>query len=189
MSALALMFSYLDGIYAVRNSTFARINDPRTVIADSPLSVHKLLLTSLNKSAKNALIYNNEISLVRELGDISDNEIKMFLSTFNDWDILVLSPYKDSDLVDVPDYTIVKKAKESLDFSDKHIYIASKQFMTKVENNNISDLKVYVYSNPFLKLMYENAVSSSDKYLVSQVIELDSASATRLAYKWQPIFL
>lgn len=189
MSSLALMFHYLDGIFAIRNSNFSVFNDGNTISANSTISVHELLLSNLsNKSKKNALVFNNEISLLRELGNISDNEIKVFLSTFTNWDLLVLSPYKGTDLVGVPNYSVVKKANNLVTFTDKYVYIASSQFMKKVKDNDIDNIQTYIYTNPFLEAIYSNS-SNTDKYIVSQVTELNNATSTNVSYKWKGVSL
>jgi hypothetical protein len=186
---LAGMFQYLGGIFSIRDSASTLIVDNRAITATDPVTVHKMLMTYLyNKGTYiNALVHEDEIALLRDLGNITDNEIKTFLSTFTNWDILILSVYNVKDLVSVPGYTIVKKSSSATTFNDTYVYIASRQFMQKAASNDFTNLQTYVYTNPFLDSFSKN--THSNKYIVSQVVGLDNLDSVEAHYKWREISL
>jgi hypothetical protein len=186
---LLLMFQYLGGIFAVRNTGSLAIVDSRAVTASDAATIHKMLLTDLYHvgTYNNAMIHENEISLLRNLGNITDNEIKKFLGTFTNWDVLILSVYSVSDLIDVPGYTTVKKSSSATTFYHNYVYIASKQFMQKAAANDFTNLQTYIYTNPFLETFSNKNAPVTDKYIVSQVVGLDNLDSTEAHYKWREI--
>ena len=184
---LMQMFVYLNGIYAIRNSGFSPVIDNRAIVASSSLAVHEQLLRFLHDtSAKNAMIYENEIVLLRDLGNITDNEIKKFLTSTIEWDILVISPYHVDDLNDVSEYSIVKKASSTV-FDPAYVYIASEQFMQKVKNYDIANTNIYVYTNPFLDSITHANISN--KYIVGKVVGITELASDEAHYEWQEIAL
>lgn len=180
------MFQYLKGIYNVRNSGYSLIKDKRGVTASSPIDAHKMLLAYLYAHNKeNCLVYENELQVIRNLGDVNNNEIKNFLSTVSGWDTLILSPYDGTDLEDVPGFTVLKKKSGSSTFTNTEVYIASSQFMEKVKNNNLSDLQIYVYTNPFLDSITHSA--RTDKYDICEVVGIQKLNSEETRYQWKEI--
>jgi hypothetical protein len=190
-SQLMSMFVYLHGVFSIRNTASATIIDSRVITSDDPKTVHQDLLTYLfNKGTyNNALVHEDEIVLLRNLGDISDNEIAEFLVNNTTWDVLILSPYTISDLVSIPGFSIVKKSTSATTFNDKYVYIASKQFMEKMKNNTLTDIQTYVYTNPFLNSISKVNVIETNKYIVSQVVALDTLNSGETLYQWRELSL
>jgi hypothetical protein len=86
------------------------------------------------------MIFSNEILLLRNLGNIADNEIKHFIESKFNMGFINLSPF---DIIipvsSIPDYTILKKYDDTSTFFYNKIYIAS-TFYAKFKNNDISNI-------------------------------------------------
>lgn len=181
---------YVDGIFSIKDSANSEFTDGNDVTAQNSDEVHKRLLAYLltRPIIHNVLLFNNEISVTRNLGDVTDNEIKLFLNSFVGWDILILSNYTGTDLELVPNYNIIKKSTNTLSFdSQKYVYIASRQFMQKVASYNIENVQTYVYTYPFLESVEQTSSSITDKYVVAEVIGLVTIEPPNVSYEWLEI--
>jgi hypothetical protein len=189
---LEKIVEYVDGIFSIKDSANSEFTDGNAVTAQNSDEVHKRLLAYLltRPLVHNVLLFNNEISVTRNLGDVTDNEIKLFLNSFVGWDILILSNYTGTDLELVPNYNIIKKSINTLSFdSHKYVYIASQQFMQKIASNNIENVQTYVYTYPFLESVEQTSSSITDKYVVAEVIGLVTIEPPNVSYEWREIAL
>jgi len=191
---LSLISQYLDGIYSIKDSSDSVFTDALAITAPNSQTVHKMLLSYLvtKPIVHNVLVFDNELLLSRPLENVADNEIKTFLDTFPPiWDILIISPYTGTDLEDVPEYNIIKKATTMTTFHDgEYVYIASKQLMWKIYDTS-AVLNTYVYTRPFLSSSIKSTNPITDKYLIAEVMGIITASANppKLSYEWREINL
>ena len=179
------LFQYLGAIFSVRNSSSSVIIDNRSIKATDTKIVHQLLLSVLNSHGihKNVLICEDEFILTRTLGDINDNEIKTLLTTDTvPWDILILSPYKNTDLQPVEGYSKIKTSSMTA-LDTKYVYIASSSFMIKAAKNNLTNLNVLVYTDPFIDSLTKK--KTSDEYIVSQVTSIKFLKPGQTQYHWK----
>jgi len=188
---LEKIVEYVDGIFSIKDSANTAFTDANTVTAPNSDAVHKRLLAYLlsRPLVYNVLLFDNEISITRNLGDVTDNEIKLFLNSFVGWDILILSKYTGTDLELVPNYNIIKKSSIVTYDSHKYVYIASQQFMQKIVSNNMDSIQTYVYTYPFLESVKQTSSSITDKYVVAEVIGLVTVSAPNVSYEWRELAL
>jgi ABC-type uncharacterized transport system permease subunit len=189
---LEKIVEYVDGIFSIKDSANTVFIDANAVTAPSSEAVHKRLLEYLltRPLVHNVLIFNNEISITRNLGDVTDNEIKLFLNSFVGWDILILSNYTGTDLELVPNYNIIKKSLSIVTYdSHKYVYIASQQYMQKIASNNMDSIQTYIYTYPFIESIEQTSSSITDKYLVAEVIGLMNINPAGVTYEWRGIFL
>lgn len=189
---LEKIVEYVDGIFSIKDSANSEFTDGNAVTAPNSDTVHKRLLVYLlsRPLVHNVLLFDNEISVTRNLGDVTDNEIKLFLNSFVGWDILILSRYTGTDLELVPNYNIIKKSTNTLSFdSQKYVYIASRQFMQKVASYNIDNIQTYVYTYPFLESVEQTSSSITNKYVVAEVIGLVTIEPPNVSYEWREIAL
>jgi hypothetical protein len=187
--SLMSMFQYLGGIFSIRNTGSTFIIDNRAVFATNPQEMHQKLLSFLydENIYNNALIYEDEMILLRDLGNIGDNEIKQFLGTNTTWDVLILSPYSKDGLEDVEGYTTLKKTNSNI-LGDGYIYIASKRFMEKNKTNNLINIETYVYTKSFIDI-FRKSTYKTNKYIVSKATSLDTLFSAESKYHWQQISL
>jgi len=189
---LEKIVEYVDGIFSIKDSANSEFTDGNAVTAPNSDTVHKRLLVYLltRPVVHNVLLFDNEISVTRSLGDVTDNEIKLFLNSFVGWDILILSNYTGTDLENVPNYNIIKKSTNTTSYdSHKYVYIASQQFMNKVASYNIQNIQTYVYTYPFLESVEQASQNITDKYSVAEVIGLLTVSAPNVSYEWRELAL
>lgn len=189
---LEKIVEYVDGIFSIKNSANTEFTDANTVTAPNSDTVHKRLLVYLltRPLVHNVLLFDNEISVTRNLGDVTDNEIKLFLNTFIGWDILILSNYTGIDLENVPNYNIIKKSTNTTIYdSQKYVYIASQQFMHKIASYNLENIQTYVYTYPFLESVEQDSSNITDKYVVAEVIGLSTISSPNVSYEWRELSL
>lgn len=184
---MAEIFQYINAMYCIRDSEFNPIHDSTIIETTDLTPVHKKIFSKAYDDGNlNALVFQNELMLTRELGDVNNNEIKEFLMTNTTWDILVLNARTDLPLVDVPGFTHVHKVTRD-DFIIDKVYIASRRFMQKVKNNVTSGIETYYYDSTFL-----SALDSKDgdyKVKVGKIIDVNILENDEIKYKWTPFSL
>ena len=175
------IFSYLPVIVGVRAKDFTPVLATPTVSNDLE-SIHKQLLIKLHSQGYPcALVFQNELYLMRNLLDINNNEIKTFLTSTPDWDILIVSPFTAQSFL-VPGFEYIEKVDNTSDFFYSEIYIASEKFMEKIKTNNITNIQTYVYTRPFLQDV--DSKSSSHTYTVGRITDIIYLRAQEIKYKW-----
>lgn len=177
------IFTYIPIIIGIRNDDFSPLITPKTIRENNKHTLHKRLLISLHNfhSYPCALIFENELYLTRNLADINNNEIKQFITTNTDWDVLVLSEINEPH-TDVDGYDIVKKITNNTTLFDSHVYLVSARFMQKVKNNTLSDIQTYMYSLPFLSNVTSNC--TSNKYTIGRITDISILRRQELKYRW-----
>lgn len=186
------IFKYISIIIGIRNDDFTPLLTPRTVYENDRINLHKRVLKKLhNMSMQCALIFENEIYLKRSLADINNNEIKTFVQTNSDWDILIISELKTPiQLTDVDGYNLIKQITQQNDFANfyPNIYIVSSNFMTKVVNNQPTDnINIYVYTTPFLENLHTNC--KKKKYTVGAVTNISILQTVEVKYIWRELVI
>ena len=175
------IFSYIPVIVGVRAKDFTPVLTRATVTGDLE-SVHKRLLTKLHSQGYPcAMVFQNELYLMRSLQDLNNNEIKTFLMTNPAWDVLILSPFV-AQANAVPGMQFIQKVDNSSDFFCGEIYIASERFMEKVTTNNMGDIQTYVYTKPFLQDM--DSTSSSQDYTIGHISNIIHLRPQDIKYTW-----
>jgi hypothetical protein len=181
---MATTFPYLPILIGIRNDKFTHLITPRTITETSLQNVHLRVLKRLADLPYScSLIFENELFLLRPLRNIYDNEIEDFVTGDETWDVLIVSPFNESTLQDVPNHTLIKKVTDTSRFYYDNIYIASSRFMQKVKSNNLSNIQTYVYSDPFLENM--TGPSLNNKYSIGYVVNIELLGVDELRYKWK----
>lgn len=178
-----MLFPYISLIVGIRDDEVSHIVTPQTVHVNNPQEVHKKLLAKLADEGTNTvLVFENELYLMRSLGDINNNEISTFIAANNTWDLLILSPFSNYRTVKEPGYTLISKLLDTTTFNSDSIYIASHRFMTKVKNNDISYIQTYKYDSPFLNHIQNKF--THNKFTVGKISEVNTLSTRDFKYKW-----
>ena len=181
------IFSYLPVLVGIRNSDFTPIVAKGTVNSHNKEDIHKRLLIKLsNMGYPAAMVFENELFLLRDLGNITNNEIKTLLTTNNTWDIIILSPFTINSSP-INGYNILRKIDDTSTFFYSNIYIASSRFMQKIKNNNLSIIESYIYTNPFLDNLSTNPKHKQDLYTVGIVSNIDTLKEGEVKYSWNEL--
>lgn len=185
------ILNYLPVIIGIKNSDFTPLLNKNLIKNINPIDNHTKLLSKLyDANYPVSMIFSNEILLLRNLGNIADNEIKHFIESNSTWDLLILSPFDISIPVSsIPDYTILKKIDDTSTFFYNKIYIASRRFMQKIKNNDISNIESYVYTDPFLDNMETTPIVISKKnlYTIGIITNIKIIKVDNIIYSWKEL--
>lgn len=182
------IFSYLPVLVGIRNSDFTPIVAKGTVISNNKEDIHKRLLIKLsNMGYPAAMIFENELFLLRDLGNITNNEIKTLLTTNNTWDMIILSPFIISSSSPVNGFNILRKIDDTSTFFHSNIYIASSRLMQKIKNNNMSTIESYVYTDPFLDNLSTNPTHKQNSYTVGIISNIETLKEGDVKYSWREL--
>lgn len=177
------LFSYISLIVGIRDDEVSHIVTPNTIYENNPQNVHKKLLAKLaDDGINNVLVFENELLLTRQLGDINNNEIETFMAANNTWDLLLLSPFTSVNSVKESGYTLISKVSDTTTFYSSNIYIASHRFMTKLKNNDLSSIQTYKYDSPFLNHIQNRF--NHNKFTIGKISIITSLTVRDLKYKW-----
>jgi hypothetical protein len=184
------IFNYIPIIIGIKNSDFTMILAKGTIKNINEIDIHKRLLSKLYDDHYDvAMIFSNEIFLLRAMGNINNNEIKNFITTNTTWDLLVLNPFDSAlnPISSVDGYNIIKKIDNTSTFFYNQIYIASYRFMQKIKNNNISIIESYVYTDPFLQ--YMQSTKTINLYTVGIITNITTLKTDNIIYSWNEIII
>lgn len=181
-----MFFEYLSGIFGIRSAGNIPFIASQYKMTKSLRDVHfDVLKYGYDNGLNTALIYENELSLLRDLEDVTNNEIKNFMIGNTDWDIVLIGyneiPFKSL----VNGFTRIFKVNDASTFYSQHAYIASKRFMQKAKTGNLTTINTYLYSPTFLKNI--GNVATSQIYTVGLINDIIEADDLTLRYKWIPI--
>jgi hypothetical protein len=178
------IFKYIPIIVGVRAKDFITVISTKKVV-DTLENVHKRLLVKLRKQGYScALVFQNELYLLRNLQDLNNNEIKTFISTVPNWDVLIMSSLTSS-FIDVPGFEFIKKLENNTDFFSNEIYIVSERFMQKIEDEALWNINTYIYTKPFLQdLDSRYSHSNVNEYTIGRITNINHMSAGELKYQW-----
>lgn len=175
------IFKYIPIIVGVRAKDFSPVLSTKKIIGTLE-NVHKRLLIKLHKQGYScALVFQNELYLLRNLQDINNNEIKTFISSVPNWDILIMSPL-NSNSYEVPGFQFIRKLDNNTDFFSEEIYIVSERFMKKVEDEALWNINTYIYTKPFLQDLDSHV--KSNEYTIGRITDINHMSQGELKYKW-----
>ena len=177
------IFSYLQIMICIRDKQCVPIVTPKLIQGDNKQQIHKDILKKVfDMGHKNAFVFENELYLFRTLDDLTDNEIKTFVSTNNDWDILVLSK-TDKPSIKLDNYNYIKKI-EGTTFDESNVYIASARFAQKFDDPNAT-IETYLYDRPFLQSM--TVPVPSGKYVAGRVTNISALKEGAIKYTWSEL--
>ena len=175
------IFGYIPIIMGVRAKDFSPVISTKKIAGDLE-SIHKKLLVKLKKQGYPcALVFQNELYLMRDLLDINNNEIKTFLTTVPNWDVLIMSPF-DANTFEVPGFQYIRKVDNDNEFFCGEIYIASEKFMKKVEDDAVWNINTYIYTTPFMQDL--DSISTANEYTLGRIVDIDHIRAGEIKYKW-----
>ena len=178
------IFSYLQIMICVRDKQCTPIVTPKLIQNDNKQQVHKDILKKIfDKGHQTAFVFENELYLLRSLDDLSNNEIKTFVTTNQDWDILVLSSI-DKPLIKLDNFSYIKKLQDNKTFDESCVYIASARFLQKMDDPN-ANIETYVYDRPFLKNL--TVPHPSGKYVVGQITNITALNQIEIKYTWSEL--
>ncbi len=178
-----MLFPYLSLIVGIRDDEVSHIVTPNTIHEINPQEVHKKLLAKLaNDGISTVLVFENELYLTRDLGDVNNNEIATFIATNNTWDLLILSPFSSYRTLKESGYTLISKLLDTTTFNSNSIYIASNRFMNKVKNNDLSFIQTYKYDSPFLNHIQNKF--THNKFTIGKISDINTLSVRDFKYKW-----
>jgi hypothetical protein len=179
------ILNYIPVIISLRSQKFTPFKANNPVVNNDKKEVHKAVLRRLNQEDYPvAMIYENELTLSRSLEDVSNNEIKAFVTQNQDWDILILSACNlPSSLVD--GYSRIEKVSTSqgFEYDFENIYIVSKRFMQKVQNNDLSNIELYLYNSPFLT--YPKMGPEVSTFVMGKTENINEVSMRKISYTWK----
>lgn len=176
------VLSIIPYVFSIRDASYSHIDAGNNIDASSVVDVHKQLLSTLaNKSIPLALVFQNELLFSRNLEDINNNEIKSFLETNSDWDILILGKYSQNDVTVVDGFSRIYRIANTSQFQNELVYIASARFMNKIKNNESSFVK-YVYSPSFIENI--QVPMTTHNYVISKIDNVIKATGGNLKYVW-----
>jgi hypothetical protein len=179
------IFGYISSIYSVRDKKSVPFYSPAGAVFDTLDNVHKSVLKhSYDKGDASAMIFENEMSLTRNLEDVNNNEIKTFLITNTDWDILILGQNNLPNVELVEGFTRIYKLNDS-SYNTRYIYIASRRFMQKIKNGDISSISTYVYKPTFITNFAIDV--NANVYQVGLITDIMYANVLDVKYKWSPL--
>lgn len=159
--------------------------DKDTIITTDLLPVHKsVIIKAYDAGYNNAMIFQNELYFIRNLGDINNNEVKTFLGTNTTWDMLILSPNAGLSTSSYLDYVHVKKVNRT-DFHFDQVYLVSRRLMEKIKLNSIADVETYLYSNPFVNSIVDN--STTHNVSICKVSDIVVVKDEVIKYKWSRV--
>jgi hypothetical protein len=181
-------FNYLSGIFGIRSDGNVPFISNNLKIEKPIHNIHiDVLKYCYDYGYTTALVYENEISLTRDLEDIENNEIRTFMMSNNDWDILIIG------LNDIPftslvnGYTRVFKVNDNSTFYSEYAYIASRRFMQKAKTGNMNALNTYLYAPTFFKNIGNEA--KSNIHIVGAATNVIIADKIKAKYTWHPVNL
>jgi hypothetical protein len=178
------IFSYLEMMICIRDKQCAPIVTPKLVQNDNKQQVHKDVLKKVfDKGHKTVFIFENELYLLRGLDDLSNNEIKTFIGTNNDWDIMILSEI-DKPTIKLDEFSYIKKLQDNKTFNESYVYIASARFAQKMNDPNAT-IETYVYDRPFLKNLTVD--HPSNKYVIGEITNISSLNQVEIKYRWSEL--
>lgn len=181
------ILSYIPSIFCIRNDKFVPFRTSGAVPTNL-LACHKNILTyCFDKGLQAAMIFENELSMLRDLEDINNNEIKTFLQSNTDWDMLIIGVNEITDCSPVKGYSRISVLNNTNKFITSYVYIASRRLMDKIKRNDRSEVKTYVYSPSFLTNMKDVDSSSLKAYLFGEVTNINIANTEKVSYNWHAI--
>jgi len=177
------VLSLIPYVFSIRDASYSHIDAGNSILSSNVADVHKQLLSSLaDKSIPLALVFQNELVFSRNLEDINNNEIKTFLETNADWDLLILGTYSQNDTHLVDGFTRIFKIDNTTQFQNELVYIASARFMNKIKNNETSFVK-YLYTPSFIQNI--NIPMTTQHYVISKVENVLNLTGGNLKYIWK----
>jgi hypothetical protein len=184
-----MIFDYLDAIFSIQIVEKLKMIYKRAILNESLDLVHLDLLKYCNlQNYNNAFIFTNQISLISDVEEVTNNEIISFIKSNIDWDILVIGINGLTNTTLLDGYTrIYKLNNDTTTFYSEYGYIASKQFMEKVANNNLEIINTYVLQPTFLNIT--SAQSISDRYIVTKASNLSITEEKNILYMWSEIII
>lgn len=184
------IFNYIPEIYCIRTKKYLPFAS-KYIQSSSLFNLHKQLLSNLaDQNVHACMVFENEIYLIRELLDVNNNEIKDFIMTNTDWDMLIIGQNNIQDITPVQNFSRIFKFNDSTQLLTSYVYIASYRLLNKIKNNNRSDLSTYIYSPTFISNIEQSSsstVKNSDHYMIGHVTDITSANMETVKYKWTPI--
>lgn len=184
------ILNYLPIIAGIKNSDFTPIFARGTIRNTDKIDIHKRLLTKLcDSNYPVAMVFSNELFLLRNLRDITNNEIKKLITTNSTWDVLILNPF---DLIlnstsPIEGYNIIKKINDSSSFFYNQVYIASARFMQKIKNNDISNIESFIYIDPFVQHMHTTPLNNKNMYIVGAISNIKTIKVEEIIYSWNKL--
>ncbi len=176
------IFSYIPVIYSVRIQKFTPFK-ARNPISNTRENVHKTLASYMfDNNVPCAMIYDNELTVLRNIGDVNNNEIKSFITTNNIWDVLILSKCSEPSAL-VENFNLIEKLDNETNFKFNYVYLISNRFMQKIKNNDLTNIKIYKYNQPFLE--YANMTDSTNVFTIGKVEQIKNISSEKLSYTWK----
>jgi hypothetical protein len=183
-----MIFDYLSGLFCIRSSGNTPFIATQFKLSKPLRNVHlDVLKYCYDNGYSTALIYENELSIIRDLEDINNNEIKNFMLSNTDWDIMLIGvneiPYTSL----VNGYTRVFKVNDASTFYSNYVYIASRRFMQKAKTNNLTSINTYLYRPTFITNI--GNIPKASVYTVGTVTDIIEVDDSMLKYKWTPLKL
>lgn len=176
------IFTYVPIMTGIINDLFSHFKTKNTITDTNIKNIHKRLLSKLyDNNVPCALIFENELSLTRNIADVNNNEIKNFVSTNTDWDILYVSTVNESS-IPIDGFTLIQKLNNTATYDNNAVYLASARFMAKCKNNDLTVLNVYKYTKPFITNLIIPV--SSNKYTIGKVNHIFKLQESTLKYSW-----
>jgi len=181
------LFTYIPIVIAIRQDEFTPLVPSNSITAVNKIDVHKRVLAKLyDENYAAASIFENELFVTRPLNDINNNELKTFMLSNNDWDIIVVSNFDEVSSTLIPWISLVEKANTN-EFPYEKVYIASSRMMLKAKQNDLSNIQVYKYTSPFfdvVKLPIRKIKNHEHKYTISKVQNINVLDTSEVKYTW-----
>jgi hypothetical protein len=179
-----MIFNYLSSIHSIRNINNTPLAPSQFIISKPLPDIHfDLFKYTYDQGDNTTLIYENEVTLIRNLEDISNNEIRTLILTNNDWDIIIVGDNNIDNKTLQDGYKYIYKVNDNV-FHSQFAYIASRRFMQKVKNNDISTINTYLYTPTFLTTV--SVPSTSTQHIIGTVLLINHADTLHFNYHWSP---
>ena len=170
----------------IRDKQCTPIVTPKLIESNDKKQLHKNMLAKFfAQGSQVVFVFENELYLSRTLDDLTNNEIKTFVTTNKTWDVLILSVVPD-DIVklSLDNYTFMKRIQDDKMFDESYIYIASARFAQKMNDPDAS-IETYVYDRPFVKNL--KVEHSSNKYVVGEITNITKLNQVEIKYTWSEV--
>lgn len=175
------IFTYVPIILGIINDVHSHFKTRNTITDNNIKNIHTRLLSKLyDNNIPCALIYENELSLTRNIADVNNNEIKNFVSTNVDWDILYIGNISEPSTA-IDGYSFIEKLSTT-QYDNHVVYLASSRLMEKAKNNNLTTLNVYKYNSPFITNLILPV--QSNRYTIGRVNHIFKLQANTIKYSW-----
>lgn len=176
------IFTYVPIMTGIINDLFSHFKTQNTITDNNIKNIHTRLLSKLyDNNIPCALIFENELSLTRNIADVNNNEIKSFVETNTDWDILYVSNVNKLS-TKISGFTFIEKINDNTTYDNNAVYLASSRFMAKAKNNDMAVLNVYKYNKPFITNLIIPV--TSNKYTIGKINHIFKLQESTLKYSW-----